>query len=154
MTWSENWLFRPAPRLSMCLLLPSLLLCVVCKYRCLIMYSMYFPREANTHCHDLPFEKSIVYTSPMSSTRKMGVFSDGVLPNIVWSGKWEENLNGFGFPRAFGNHKEALWCAWEQDLLSIYNQVRSLRNHRHNLKAWKVFFQKKLQGYQGPGIAW
>ena len=43
------------------------------------MYSMYFPREANTHCHDLPFEKSIVYTSPMSSTRKMGVFLDGVL---------------------------------------------------------------------------
>ena len=66
-----------------------------------------------------------------------------LLPNIVWSGKWEENLNGFGFPRAFGNHKEALWCAWEQDLLSIYNQVRSLRNHRHNLKAWKVFFFKK-----------
>ena len=41
-------------------------------------------------------------------------------------------------------------CAWEQDLLSIYNQVRSLRNHRHNLKAWKVF-SWTLQGYQGLG---
>ena len=34
---------------------------------------------------------------------------------------------------------------WEQDLLSIYNQVRSLRNHKHNLIAWKKFFKENFE---------
>ena len=109
------------------------------------MYSMYFPREANTHCHDLPFEKRYCLHLPCHPQGKWVYFQT---VHCMKGTKCKENLNGLlGFPRAFGNHKVCMRTGPSKYLQSS----KVVKKPQAQSESLKSFFVNPSRLYQGLG---